>query len=255
MSDRMKALCCTCGAIRTCSRPRNHRAENYWFNGPIDLDWNRETGDLKCAECGRITTHALIHPEGWQLRDHAEMMQRVATGNSHGHFSTPQIEDVRRKYNQGMPLNPELHHLWWVEAAKEDWSAGRRTTTSLCGRKVEIPRDPNGPSAGSERAKKADDWQAKPREVRDQEYEDPETGLSWRTSDCVDCHRVWHLELLSQRRGVLTKKMAAFLVELTADKEGGYPKKIGLQTVNALIAAFESAAKETSPADKKDADR
>ncbi|PQP52657.1 hypothetical protein [Mycolicibacterium austroafricanum] len=238
MSDReRKALCCVCGSIRTCKRSRRHREENYWFSGPIDLDWHRETGELKCQECGRVTTHALLHPEGDWAVDHAEMMQRVATGNSHGHFNADQLEEVAAKYRQGLPRNPNLGHYWYKAFAQEDWDAGRRTTKALCGEKVTLHRDPSGPSSGK---RWGDDRQIKPRAVRDQEYEDSETGVSWIEADCVDCLRVWHLELLRQRREDLAEKMTEFLKDLLADK-AGYPKKIDLRTVESLIGALDAA--------------
>ncbi|SCX24759.1 hypothetical protein [Mycolicibacterium fluoranthenivorans] len=240
MSDRERqAICCTCGTVRTCKRARNHREENYWLNQPVDLDWHRETGDLKCAECCRVTTHALLHPEGDWAVDHAEMMQCVATGNSHSRFNDRQLSEIRAKYRQGLPRNPELHHFWWTSEAKEAWDAGRRTVTGLCGETMKISRDPGGPSASS-RADKRDDSQIAPKRFRDQEYEDPETGLWWAEVDCVDCLRVWHLELLRQRRVLLAEKTTEFLAALLADKSG-YPKKIDLQTVNSLIEAIDQA--------------
>lgn len=241
MSAQMEALCCICGSLRTCSRPRNHRAENFWFKEPVDLDWHRETGDLKCAECGRITTHALIYPEADTLRDHAEMMQRVATGNSHGHFNEDELVEVRKKYRQGFPRNPYVSHFWWDGDAKEAWAAGRRTVLGLCGEPMEIMRDP---SSVLEEAKQSsydsDGRQIQPKKVRDQEYEDDETGLWWTEMYCVDCLRVWHLELLRQRRELLAVRLTEFLADLLADKTG-YPKKIDLQTVNALVEAFDTA--------------
>ncbi|WP_454788505.1 hypothetical protein [Mycolicibacterium lutetiense] len=238
MSDKPKqALCCTCGTVRTCRRSRNYRPENYWLSGPIDLDWHRETGELKCSECGRVTTHALLHPEGDQLRDHAEMMQRVATGNSHGHFKTAELAEVRRKFRQGFPRNPELNHFWWGREAEEAWATGERTVIGLCGEPVTLHRNPTGPSS---RVTDSEDSQVIPKIVRDQEYEDPDTGVSWREMDCVDCLRVWHLELLRQRRQTLSETLTKFLAELLSEEKGGYPKRIDLRTVNALVEAFES---------------
>lgn len=238
MSARMKALCCICGSLRTCSRPRNHRAENMWLKGPIDLDWHRETGELKCDECGRITTHALIYPDADSFRDHAEMMQRVATGNSHGHFNEAQLAEVRSKYRQGFPRNPYVDHLWWPKEAQEAWDAGRSTVTALCGEQDKLRCDPS--TVKSTASDDFDDRQIQPKEVRDQEYEDESTGLWWNHSRCVDCLRVWHLELLRQRREVLATRLTEFLAELLADKSG-YPKKIDLTTVNTLIDAFDTA--------------
>lgn len=238
MSIEKTALCCLCGAVRTCRRPRNHRAENYWFSGPIDHDWHRETGDLKCQECGRVTTHAIIHPDKDVFRDHAEMMQRVATGNNHGHLNAAQLDQVAEKFRQGTPRNPYLRHYWYNCQAQEAWDAGRRTVKGLCGEPMSIERDPSGPSSSESYGD--DDRQIEPRTVGDVEYEDPDTGLWWTESDCVDCLRVWHLELLRQRREKLGELMTQFMADLLADK-AGYPKKIDLRTVDALIEALESA--------------
>lgn len=239
MSDQQKtALCCVCGAVRKCRRPRNHRPENYWLSGTVDRDWHRETGDLKCTQCGRVTTHAIIHPEADKMRDHAEMIQRVATGNGHGHFDEAGLIKMREKYRQGLPRNPELNHFWWTSEAKDAWDAGRRSVIGLCGELVTLQRDPR--ASTSSRTDKRDDSQIEPARVRDQEYEDSETGLSWAEMDCVDCLRVWHLDLLRQRRAVLAESMTKFLADLLAEKSG-YPKKIDLRTVNALIEALETA--------------
>lgn len=239
MTNMMKALCCTCGNLRTCRRARNHRAENYWFAGTIDRDWHRETGELKCSECDRVTVHALIHPDNDSLRDHAEMMQRVATGNTHTHLKAHQIAEIRSKYRQGMPRNPELNHYWWTAEAKKAWDAGRREVTALCGEPMTIERDPGGPSS-SKPTDKREDRQIEPKTVREQEYEDPETGLSWIEMDCVDCLRVWHLELLRQRRKVLTEQMTVFLADLIEDNSG-YPKRFDLSTINEMIELIKAA--------------
>lgn len=240
MSDvPRKALCCTCGAIRTCKRARNHREENYWFRRPVDLDWHRETGDLKCSECGRVTTHALLHPEGDWAANHAEMMQRVATGNTHGNFTDDQLDEVRRKFRQGFPRNPELNHFWWTGYAQAAWDSGRCTVLALCGEPMKVQRDPSKRSSPS-RSDRSDDRQIQPERVRDQEYEDPDTGLWWTETDCVDCLRVWHLELLRRRREVLADRLTQFLADLLEDKSG-YPKKIDLRTINTLIDVLDTA--------------
>lgn len=234
MSNPLQALCCICGTLRTCQRPRNYRPENYWLAGPIDRDWHRETGDLKCEECGRITTHALIRPPGDAFRDHAEMMTRVATGTSHTHFTTAEkLTEVRRKYNEGQPHNPFLHHYWWNSDPE----------TTLCGRKIASYRDPSPekPSDDDDShhlVQLSGSHQTKPR-FRDHEYED-ETGLSWREMDCVDCLRVWHLELLRQRRKVLSDVLIRFTTDLAEDMSG-YPKRFDLAAVNGLIDAIENA--------------
>jgi len=246
MSDQERtAICCICGSIRTFKRSRNHRQENYWLAGPVDLDWHREVGDLKCAECGRVTTHALLHPEGNWAQDHAEMMQRVATGNSHGHLGADQLAEVRAKFRQGLPRNPGLNHFRYDRAAQAAWDAGERTVKALCGEVVRIHRDPSGPSSSSRRSGADDSRQIKPKQVRDQEYKDPETGLSWTEVDCVDCLRTWHLELLRQRREVLATMLTQFLADLLADADG-YPKKINLRAVESVIEAIEATRSGSS---------
>src|ERR1700733_5940133 len=49
---RRQALCCVCGQLRTFDRARRCRWENYWFRWQVDRDWHRETGELKCDQCG-----------------------------------------------------------------------------------------------------------------------------------------------------------------------------------------------------------
>jgi hypothetical protein len=245
----VKALCCTCGSIRECRRARNHRPENYWLSGPINNDWWRETGDLKCAECNSITTHALLHPDGDKFRDHAEMMQRVATGNSHSNLTADELAVVRQKYRQGPPRNPELNHLWWMSDAQAAWDSGKRIVAGLCGAPMTIDRDPSSRESPA-RWEKSDDRQIEPKKVRDQEYEDPKTGMWWTEMDCVDCLRVWHLELLRQRREVLAASLTEFLADLLADNKGGYPKKVDLRSVNSLIEALETARHRTTAPSK-----
>lgn len=227
----LQALCCTCGSLRECRRPRNHRHENYWLRGPVDRDWHRETGDLKCEECGRVTLHAIITGN-----DHAEVLQRVATGNTHGVLKGSELAEVRRKFRQGLPRNPELNHFWWTSEAQAAWDSGHCEVTALCGEPVTVARDPSGPPS----RERDDDQRIEPKQVRDQEYEDPDTGLSWTELDCVDCLRVWHLELLRRRRNELADMLTQFLADLLADKTG-YPKKIDLRTVETLIETLEAA--------------
>lgn len=241
MSPRLQALCCVCGELRSCERPRNHREDNYWLRKPVDRNWQRETGDLKCGECGKITRHALILPDGHWAQDHAEMMQRIATGNVHSRLNDSDLAEVRSNYRKGLPLNPNLNHFRYDSDAQEAWDAGRRTVTALCGATMPVERDPSVQKKYKHKKGRADDdRQIKPMVWRDQEYEDPDTGLWWDEIDCVDCLRVWHAELLRQRQAVLSKLMTEFLAALLADK-GSYPKTIDLVTVDSLIDALTSA--------------
>ena len=83
------------------------------------------------------------------------------------------------------PRNPYLHHRRWRSETREAWQAGRREVAALCGAPTPLERDPD--TTWSE---PPDDELIAPGEVRDQDYEDPETGLWWVEMDCVDCLRV-----------------------------------------------------------------
>lgn len=240
MSDRERqAICCTCGTVRTCKRARNHREENYWLSGPINRDWHRETGELKCSECGRITVHALLHPAGDWAVDHAEMMQRIATGNAHSRFSEAELVEVRSKFRKGLPRNPCLEHLWWQEDAKEAVDAGCSTFLALCGETLPIRM-----AEGGRDHRSRDDQQVRPEEVEGGEVEDSTTGHSWAEISCVDCLRVWHQELLRRRRKVLAEKLTVFLADMM--KENSESPTVDLQTVNALINAVDDVQQARS---------
>ncbi|MDN4520716.1 hypothetical protein QYF68_23285 [Mycolicibacterium austroafricanum] len=234
MSDQTKqALCCECGSIRTCRRPRNHKTENYWLTGPIDRNWHRETGDLKCSECGRITRHAIIHPDKDSFRDHAERLTRIALGTTKDPVSRDESlrGRVQAAYRQGREPNPRLMHRWLAgdsEAARE---AGRDYVITFCGEKHQIPNSVVPLST---------DKPAMPDPVRwDQEYEDPATGLWWVQMDCVDCLRVSNERRMARRRKVLAEWLAWLLA---ADS------RVPDEHVDTLIEAFEATQKsETAP--------
>lgn len=224
MSNKIRqALCCTCGESRTCRRPRNHQHENYWLSGPVDRNWHRELGDLKCDQCGQVTRHAILHRDGDNFRDHAERITRIALGGNDP-IDNDTVEKIRRKYRQGRQSNPFLHHMWSgrdEDAARE---AGKATVMSYCGEVVEIP-EMSCSRAGTELLQ--------PDPVRwDQEYEDPDTGGWWVEMDCPDCYRVVNERRLAKRRKLLN---ALLILALRRSEEipGG--------RVNALIEAFEAA--------------
>ena len=201
----MKALCCTCGSLRTCSRPRNHRSENYWMAGPIDRDWHRELADLKCAECRRVTTHALSHPEGDRLRDHAEMMQRIALGWTHQRFSDAEELEIRRKYHEAFPRNPYLDHRWWKSDENDARKAGKSMFPAMCGVMLPLPKThrENGRDIVEFDAPK----QVTDPELLEHERLDTETGMWWDMGDCVNCLNVRNSKLLHDRRQELAKVM------------------------------------------------
>ena len=234
MSDRERqAICCICGTVRTCKRARNHREENYWMRRPVNLDWSRETGDLKCQECGKVTTHALLHPEGDWAADHAEMLQHVALGGSHPRFAGPLWDEdrnrVRDRYRQSnFPRNPYVSHKWWKSDENEAREAGQQWFLAMCGEPVAVPeRKVDGTSI--------DDYQA-PTQLTDPdraEHEnlDVDTGLTW-TQDgvCVNCLRVRNDWLFAKRR----KLMAEWFEYLHK-----HPEKVPDDHVEKLIETFE----------------
>ncbi|MEZ0341526.1 hypothetical protein ACAG25_16260 [Mycobacterium sp. pV006] len=212
MSDRlMQALCCVCGNLRTCRRPRNYRRENYWLSGPIDRDWHRETGDLKCAECGRVTSHAILHPEQDSFRDHAERITNIALGM--GDPVAPRVcEEIRMRYRQNdFPKNPLMNHRWWKSVENEARAAGQKRFPAMCGELVDMPEQvrENGRDITEMEAPthltdpKRADW----------DWLDVETGLTWTYyGECVNCLRVRNTWLLEQRR----KNVAAQLIKIAA---------------------------------------
>src|SRR5690606_19622943 len=157
------ALCCECGNIRSCKEPRNRRG--YFGESP---DWYRQVCDLKCSACGTVRTHALLE----QNRDYEEMMQRVALGGATPKDWSWDAERLRREYRGGnLPRNPYLNHLYWVDDAREAWQTGRRTVEALCGDTMKLHSNPDEvPSTP------ISDGYIAPETVRDQEYEDPDTG-------------------------------------------------------------------------------
>ncbi len=209
MSQVMQALCCTCGALRECRRPRNHRAENYWMAGPIDRNWHRETGDLKCAECGRITTHAIIHPAGDKFRDHAEMLQLIALGWTNKRFSEEKKAEIRRQYHEAFPQNPYMDHIWWKSDENKAREAGQKMFPAMCGQMIPVPDEKLPGGAVTEF--RAPEQLTDP-EVLEHEHLDPETGLWWDIGDCVNCLRYRNDKLLRERREKLAKVLLAAAV-------------------------------------------
>lgn len=214
MSEPMRrALCCTCGSLRTFRRARNHREENYWLGvRPVDLDWSRELGDLKCSQCNRVTNHALLHPEKDWAADHAELIQHIALGGNSGRVTDSTVTRVRELYRQNnFPKNPFVNHRWWKSDENEARTAGKQWFPALCGELVAVPEE------ARENGRDITTFEA-PTHVTDpdradHENFDPETGLWW-TSDgqCVNCLRVRNTWLLEQRR----KDVAALLIKIVA---------------------------------------
>ncbi len=218
----MKALCCTCGSIRTCRRPRNHRPENYWLRGPVDRDWHRETGDLKCQECGRVTTHAIITGD-----NHAEKLREVATGWNYNCLTDTDYQRIRGAWRQGVPQNPEKRHLWWASDAQKARDAGESTFLAIC--KTEIPVPKMQSKKGSKSY--AHDELIAPNRFHDVEYEDESTGLWWHEVDCTDCLYRSNAIAVDHQRNALREKVLDVVGNLS---------KLDARTVAELLAAFEA---------------
>lgn len=227
--DRAKirqAICCSCGEIRTCFRPRNHQRENYWLRRPVDTNWHRETGDLKCANCNGITRHAILHPEGDSFRDHAERITHMALGGD-DRCNVYDGDRIRKAYRQGRQPNPYLNHLWSTTDAEAAREAGRNTVLTLCGEVEKLPEKSSTCGGGG---------LLRPDPVRwEQEYEDSDTGSWWREMDCPDCYRVENERRLAARRKRLKVWLAWLLHDMT---------RVPDTHVDALIAACEAAAVE-----------
>lgn len=223
MSEKvMKALCCTCGSVRTCRRPRNHRPENYWLRGPVDRDWHRETGDLKCEECGRVTTHAIITGD-----NHAEKLREVATGWSYNCLTDADYQRIRGAWRQGVPQNPEKRHLWWTSDAQKARDAGKSTFLAICKAEIPVPKMQPKKSSNSY----AHDELIAPNRFHDVEYEDESTGLWWYEVDCTDCLYRSNAIALDYQRDALKEKVLDIAGKLS---------KLDARTVVELLAAFEA---------------
>lgn len=222
MSTRRQAICCECGNTRTCERPRNYRMENYWFNYPINNDWAREVGDLKCSACGRITQHALLQPDNC-YRDHAEVLQQLALGfNNSGHFSEERLADIRQKYRQAFPRNPFTRHKWWKSVEDDARAAGRTEFPAMCGEMLEVPEEryPGGDVTELKAPSQIND----PDEL-DFECLDVETGMYWDVGDCVNCLAYRNAWLVNKRRDELRELFIKFAT-LTQNLDAAQVEKI-----------------------------
>ena len=219
---RMTALCCVCGNLRTCRRPRNHRRENYWLTGPIDREWHRETGDLKCGECGRVTRHAVIMPAADYFRDHAERITRIALGAADP-LADVHAKRIRDAYRYGRQPNPYQSHLWSASDADVARKSGRSHVVTHCGESHPLPERSQKFGASGQLAPDPVRW--------DHEYEDQDTGMSWIEMDCPNCYRVANERRIARRRELLGN----WLVWLLADPD----KRVADDQVDPLIEAFE----------------
>ncbi|TVX97859.1 hypothetical protein FPV58_22050 [Mycolicibacterium porcinum] len=232
MSEQQRqAICCTCGSVRTCRRPRNYRPENYWLRGPVDRDWHRETGDLKCEECGRVTTHAIITGD-----DHAEKLREVATGWFYKSLTEADRQRIQRAWRQGDPRNPHAHHLWWWSDLEKAWDAGQSVFPAIC--KAELPVPEQQSERGREsnyRAYEIDELIA-PKYCHDVDLEDPATGLWWYEVDCTDCLCRANMIALGEQRQALQAKLQKIVDKVS---------RLDARTVADLLDRFRDAESET----------
>lgn len=208
MSDhRRQALCCACGNLRTCRRPRNYRRETWWLQGSFNPDWHRETGDLKCEQCGKITRHAMLFSHDNPERNHAERVHKMAMGWQFN-ASDGLHQQVREQYRQGLPRNPYLRHGWWLSDEDKARAAGATRFLAMCMTEIPLP-----PLTWQQRNKygntttRADEF-VEPHSCHDVDREDPETGLWWYDLDCTDCLcRSNEIALKHQRQALATRML------------------------------------------------
>ncbi|BDB43326.1 hypothetical protein Mkiyose1665_18290 [Mycobacterium kiyosense] len=207
-----QALCCQCGQLRTYKQAKAER-------GPFDpLDrWRRRwVGSLKCSHCAVVTRHALLIPHSCSYRDSDEREQALALGDA-PRTQMEQLTDLERlrpEYRAAFPQNPNLRHLWRVSDEAAARQAGQRQVATLCGGTHQLLGDHT--LARAERLKP--EYLA-PAPVRADEYEDLDTGMSWRDGDCVDCLRVYNAQVLSKRRRDLRARLVRAFVLATKDAQ------------------------------------
>lgn len=185
--DSMLALCNECGAVRRTSRPRGR-------------DHQRETGQLKCDACARITVHALIRGN-----DNDEARHALALGMPSpytGKTASPKFMDDWRR---GMPRNPRLGHIWLESVERKAIEARAPKMRALCGEMVTTP-------------KRAEDTNSVPLEDRAPRYDERDWERTdadgWQYMECVNCVRVHnHMEAV-RRRKTLADLMTTALAEL-----------------------------------------
>lgn len=205
-----QALCCTCGNVRTCRRPRNYRMENYWLRGAVDRDWHRETADLKCTVCGRVTRHALLVRND-VFRDHAEELQQIALGGTSKSWVEP--DRIREKYRMGRQANPYRSHLAFQRDIEKADREGTFAVTAHCGEVVDRSPTNKAPAAIDFLPRRVKDLhdsgdeQIEPRLGEVQRYDQDCPPEGWDVLDCPDCLRVANAQRLKRRRATLLSKL------------------------------------------------
>jgi len=191
---------------------------------PVDRDWQREVGDLKCEECQRITTHAILLPDN-NMRDHAENLRKAATGWVFKSLTAGGHQRLQEKWREGRPRNPYLRHLWYISDEKKARKAGDTHFLAICKERIEVPKK-------TEKERDASyglDEFVKPSQFHDVDREDPETGLWWYDLECPDCLYRANTIALEEQRKALQEKMQAVVDKIST---------LDAQTVEELLAHF-----------------
>lgn len=101
---RTRALCCQCGALRTCNA-RRHRWEPTVGGTYQPRDGHRVTEDLKCFECQEITTHAVLlahdHRNDVEVADRAPSRHALAIRDLEGQVKRLAEFNVSVTYRPG----------------------------------------------------------------------------------------------------------------------------------------------------------
>ncbi|OHT80480.1 hypothetical protein BKG69_06105 [Mycobacteroides chelonae] len=135
----------------------------------------------------------------------------MALGDPHEGYTPDQLDMLRDNYRKGLPRNPFLEHMFYTSDLEKARADGSLTARTLCGEVVAVDDSRFDYGTGYEvRAYR------KPEEVRDQEYEDPRTGLWWVEQDCVDCLRVSNQIAARSKRDELLDAVRNLLVNLNS---------------------------------------
>jgi hypothetical protein len=119
----------------------------------------------------------------------------------------PDRERLRERYFRQFPRNPNLLHWYSLAEAAAARSAGQSTMRAKCGDTMPVP-----PEHCDGKGRAAEPGLVKPKKVRDQEYEDAETGLWWVDMDCVNCLKLVNAGRVERSRANLEKLIRWYFV-------------------------------------------
>lgn len=180
------ALCCVCGEQRRCKQPRSMR----------DTD-GRQIGDLKCAHCRRVTTHAVVYsiPMGERL----DLILRGDDPDLHDSvYSADRLATMRDEYRRQQPQNPLLTHIWSERSADEARRDGEQLR-AFCGVMVPVPAASESATVcGPVIVTMGGDYEA-------------EDGETWTEGDCVDCARVANDRRRRRRRKAVAQRLVGVI--------------------------------------------